>query len=123
MWRLNAYEPVGSCRGSAELCGTTHKTVKRVLGRRDVGQPTRRVSVTNTAGVRALIAERVRASDGRMGQSGCCRSPRRRATAGRRVIFGGRSPAPKRSGSASGAHIDHGCPHRVSTWRLIGRPE
>ena len=35
---VNAYELVGSYRGAAELCGTTHKTVKRVLERRDVGQ-------------------------------------------------------------------------------------
>ena len=64
---VNAYELVGSYRGAAELCGTTHKTVKRVLARRDVGQPNRRVSATNTVGVQALIAERVRASDGRIG--------------------------------------------------------
>src|SRR5258708_5926031 len=63
---VNAYELVGSYRGVAELCGTTHKTVKRVLERRDVGQPSRRVSATNTVGVQALIAERVRASDGRI---------------------------------------------------------
>jgi hypothetical protein len=63
---VNAYELVGSYRGAAELCGTTHKTVKRVLERRDVGEPCRRASTTNTAGVQALIAERVRASDGRI---------------------------------------------------------
>jgi len=63
---VNAYELVGSYRGAAELCGTTHKTVKRVLERRDVGEPRRRMSVTNTAGVQALIAERVRGSDGRI---------------------------------------------------------
>ena len=28
---VNAYELVGSYRGAAELCGTTHKTVKRVI--------------------------------------------------------------------------------------------
>src|SRR5438132_2260141 len=63
---VNAYVAVGSYRGAAALCGTTHKTVKRVLERRDVGQPRRRVSMTNTAGFDALIAERVRASDGRI---------------------------------------------------------
>lgn len=63
---VNAYELVGSYRGAAELCGTTHKTVKRIIERRDVGQGSRRVTATNTAGVRALIAERVRSSDGRI---------------------------------------------------------
>jgi hypothetical protein len=63
---VNAYELVGSYRGAAELWGTTHKTVKRVLERRDVGQARRQVSVTNTTSVEALIADRVRASDGRI---------------------------------------------------------
>src|ERR1700736_4604932 len=63
---VNAYELVGSYRGAAELCGTTHKTVKRIIERRDVGQGSRRVTATNTAGVQALIAERVRSSDGRI---------------------------------------------------------
>ena len=40
---VNAYELVGSYRGAAELCGTTHKTVKRVIERREVGQAERRV--------------------------------------------------------------------------------
>src|SRR5207244_4916090 len=63
---VNAYELVGSYRGAAQLCGTTHKTVKRIMERRDVGQGSRRVSATKTAGVQALIAERVRTSDGRI---------------------------------------------------------
>jgi hypothetical protein len=63
---VNAYELVGSYRGAAELCGTTHKTVKRVIERREVGQPERRAMVGNTAGVQALIVERIRASDGRI---------------------------------------------------------
>ena len=63
---VNAYELVGSYRGAAELCGTTHKTVKRVIERREVGQSERHVVAGNTAGVQALIAERVRVSDGRI---------------------------------------------------------
>jgi hypothetical protein len=63
---VNAYELVGSYRGAAALCGTTHKTVKRVVEGRQVGQAERRPVVRNTAGVQQLIAERVRASDGRI---------------------------------------------------------
>jgi hypothetical protein len=51
------------------LCGTTAKTVKRVLERRTAGQVGRRPApprVRNTAGVNGLIAERVRATDGRI---------------------------------------------------------
>ena len=66
---VNAYELVGTYRGAAALCGTTAKTVKRVLERRSVGQVGRRPPpprVRNTAAVTQLIAERVRATDGRI---------------------------------------------------------
>jgi transposase len=69
MEMVNAYELVGSYRGAAALCGTTAKTVKRVLERRAAGQVGRRPRqprVRNTAGVVQLIEQRVRASDGRI---------------------------------------------------------
>lgn len=67
---VNAYALVGSYRGAAALCGTTHKTVKRVLERRARGQACRRsrpAPETNTAVVAQLIQERVRQTDGRIG--------------------------------------------------------
>jgi len=66
---VNAYELVGSYRGAAALCGTTAKTVKRVLERRAAGQVGRRPSPTrvrNTLAVVELIRQKVRASDGRI---------------------------------------------------------
>jgi len=39
---MDAYQTVGSYRGAAELCGTTHKTVKRVVERRGRDQVGRR---------------------------------------------------------------------------------
>ena len=63
---VNAYALVGSYRGAAALCGTTHKTVKRVVSRRTAAQRQPREVVRNTAIVEALIADRVRASDGRI---------------------------------------------------------
>jgi transposase len=66
---VNAYKAVGSYRGAAALCGTTHKTVKRVLERRQAGQLGRRSPPSrsrNTAAVSDLLAERVRATDGRI---------------------------------------------------------
>jgi transposase len=66
---VNAYELVGSYRGAAALCGTTAKTVKRVLERRAAGQVGRRPSsprARNTAAVMELIRQKVRASDGRI---------------------------------------------------------
>lgn len=66
---LDAYETVGSYRGAAALCGTTPKTVKRVVARLRQGQLGRRPAPPRphaTDGVRALIAERVQRSDGRI---------------------------------------------------------
>lgn len=64
---VNAYAALGSYRGAAALCGTTHKTVKRVLDRRAGGQVGRRPArPANTSGVAALLEERVRQTDGRI---------------------------------------------------------
>jgi transposase len=66
---VNAYELVGTYRGAAALCGTTAKTVKRILERRAKGQVGRRPAPPrerNTTGVIELIADRVRATDGRI---------------------------------------------------------
>jgi transposase len=66
---VNAYELVGSYRGAAALCGTTAKTVKRVLERRATGQVGRRPRPARgrtTATVLELIRQKVRASDGRI---------------------------------------------------------
>jgi transposase len=65
---VNAYQELGTYRAAAALCGTTHKTVKRVLERRAAKQlGDRRAPVPrNTDGVAELVAERVRGTDGRI---------------------------------------------------------
>ena len=35
---ITAYNMVGTYRGAADICGTTHKTVKRVVRRHAAGQ-------------------------------------------------------------------------------------
>lgn len=130
---VDAYETVGSYRGAAALCGTTPKTVKRVLERVRRGQVGRRPAPARphtTDGVQALIAERVRRSDGRIsakrllplaqaaGYTGSARSFRRavaRAKAewrSRRRIYRPWTPAP-------GEHLvaDY---TPVGRWRLFG---
>jgi transposase len=63
---LSAYQALGSYRAAAELCGTTHKTVRRVVGRR-AGPPAERPArPKSTDPYRGLIAEKVRATDGRI---------------------------------------------------------
>jgi hypothetical protein len=39
---ISAYRQVGSDRGAAELCGTTHKSVKRVVEKAEGGGSTPR---------------------------------------------------------------------------------
>jgi hypothetical protein len=67
---VTAYEQVGTYRGAAALCGTTHKTVRRVIEEAAAGLPAdrarRRSQGRNTDGVRDLIAEKVRLTDGRI---------------------------------------------------------
>lgn len=65
-----AYEQVGTYRGAAALCGTTHRTVKRkVLEHRAgeaPGRARRPAAPKNTDCVRDLIAQKVKATDGRI---------------------------------------------------------
>ncbi len=63
---LSAYRDLGSYRAAAALCGTTHRTVRRVVerqGRPPLERPPRPKS---TDPVGELIAARVRATDGRI---------------------------------------------------------
>ncbi|MDX6238662.1 MAG: hypothetical protein QOG10_3477, partial [Kribbellaceae bacterium] len=59
---------LGSYRAAAELCGTTHKTVKRVVEKFEAGEtaPPRVERVHNYDAVAELVAERVKKSRGRM---------------------------------------------------------
>jgi len=65
---INAYENVGSYRGAAQVCGTTHKTVKRVVERHASGEsrPARAPRPANYENVRGLVAEAVENSRGRI---------------------------------------------------------
>ena len=69
---ISAYQQVGSYRAAADLCGTTPKTVKRVVDKFEADQagespPPRRVERGhNYDAVTELVAERVDKSQGRM---------------------------------------------------------
>jgi hypothetical protein len=63
---INAvYREVGTYRGAAEICGTTHKTVKRVVLAAGAGSSDA-VVVHNYDSVRDLVAERVAKTQGRI---------------------------------------------------------
>ncbi len=64
---VNAYAELGSYRAAAAQCGTTHKTVRRVIERvKGARSESRSQRPRNTDGVAELIAEKVRSSDGRI---------------------------------------------------------
>ena len=122
---ISAYREVGTYRGAAAICGTTHKTVKRVIERARVRRRRRRRGrprARNYDAVAELVAERVRA-DRRAGspRSGCCRPRGRRGTRGRRATSGGWSRRGKRCGAGTTtAAAGRRCGPRVSTWSSTG---
>ena len=63
---LAAFRDLGSFRGAAALCGTTDKTVKRVLVRQQQGPPPRRERRHNTAVAADVVREKLAATDGRI---------------------------------------------------------
>jgi len=65
---VSAYNELGSYRAAARLCGTTPKTVRRVIERQRAGglAPPRKEREKNTDAVVALVAARVKVSDGRI---------------------------------------------------------
>ena len=65
---ISAYQQVGSYRGAAELCGTTHRTVKKVVDKFEAGDetPPRAERAHNYDAVTDLVTQRVEKSQGRM---------------------------------------------------------
>ena len=64
---LAAYREVGSYRGAAAICGTTHKTVKRIVEQHEAGGAcvcSARERGHNYDEVRTLVAERVEQDPG-----------------------------------------------------------
>jgi hypothetical protein len=65
---IAAYREVGTYRGAAEACGTTHKTVKRVITRHEAegARPEHAPRGHNYDEVAGLVAERVRTTAGKI---------------------------------------------------------
>lgn len=63
---LTAYQELGSMRAAAALCGTTHKTVRRVIERRDGAAAERPPRPKATDRHVELIATKVKATAGRI---------------------------------------------------------
>jgi hypothetical protein len=108
---LAAYRGVGSYRGAAAICGTTHKTVRRVVERRNAGAvPERKSRDRNDDGDRALVAERVRASHGKISAKRLLSTARAAGYAGsarnfRRLVAGGQGGVAGRA-SPGASHVE-----------------
>jgi hypothetical protein len=65
---IAACREAGTYRGAAEIAGTTHKTVKRVIARHEAGgaAPGRAARGRNYDGVATLVAELVEKTSGRI---------------------------------------------------------
>jgi transposase len=65
---ISAYREAGTYRGAAEIAGTTHKTVRRVIARHEAGgsAPVRVPRGRNYDGVAGLVSERVEKTSGRI---------------------------------------------------------
>ena len=65
---IAAYQQVGTYRGAAVMCGTTHKTVKRIIERAEAGgkTPDRAGRGRNYDLVAELVADRVGVTKGRI---------------------------------------------------------
>ncbi len=63
---LTAYRDLGSYRAAAALCGTTHKTVRRVIERQEAPPMVRPARPRATDPYRDLIEQRVRDTGGRI---------------------------------------------------------
>jgi len=65
---ISAYQDAGTYRGAAAICGTTHKTVKRVIERAEAGgaRPAPKERARNYEVVADLVVERVKKSNGRI---------------------------------------------------------
>ena len=64
---IDAFHQTGSYRAAALVCGTTHKTVRRVVERQTAGGPwvrRPRLLRRNTDAVVSVIASRVKETDG-----------------------------------------------------------
>jgi len=110
---IAAYQQVGTYRGAAEACGTTHKTVKRVIERHESGGAARarRARGHNYDGVAGLVAERVAVTKGRI-------SAKRLLPAARAAGYGGSDRNFRRLVAAVKAEWrrEHHRPRRPAVW-------
>ena len=121
---LAAYREVGSFRGAAAICGTTHKTVRRIVEAHEAGSaggdvPGRKERGHNYDEVVDVVAKRVESSKGRIsakrllpaartaGYEGSARNFRRLVADAESLMAKGQSSRTPPGGLDSGRHAGH----------------
>ena len=101
---ISAYRDVGSYRGAAVICGTTHKTVKRIIEAHEAaGSPAaaKPPRCRNYDAVADLVAERVKDTAGRISAKRLLPAARAAGYEGRRGTSAGWSLRPSGTGEPS----------------------
>ncbi len=121
---ITAYNMVGTYRGAADICGTTHKTVKRVVLRHAAGQgrPAKAPGPANYEDVRGLVAAGVDTAKARISAKRLLPTARAAEyTGSERSASAALSPRRRRPGGSSTAGPTGRRPGpRVSTWSSTG---
>ena len=123
---ITAYELMGTYRGTADLCGTKHKTVKRVLERQDAGatRPACPVRSANYEVVRGQVATVIAASKGRISAKRLLPKARAAGYAGSARNFRRLVAAEKKSWRAVNARVQRSAvwtpgEHLVIDWGVV----
>lgn len=110
---ITAYNELGTYRAAADVCGTTHKTVKRVVERHAAGEPrpVRQPRPANYEPVRELVAGNMKTSLGRI-------SAKRLLPKARAAGYGGSDRNFRRlvAEVRKAYRGEHGRTHRPAVW-------
>jgi len=119
---ITAYREVGTYRGAAEMCGVTHKTVKRILEAQHAA--TERVDRRrNYESVRALVVAKVEVTKGKISAKRLLPEATASGYAGSARNFWrlvAQEKARYRHGRPSAAHGGRRSGAQVSTWSSTG---
>ena len=118
---ITAYNMVGTYRGAADICGTTHKTVKRVVLRHAAGQgrPAKAPRPANYEDVRGLVAAGVDTAKARISAKRLLPTARAAGRiAGGRLQPRRRHRRPRRSPGGQ-RRRNRGAGERIAGWRTV----
>lgn len=119
---ISAYYELGSYRGAADRCGTTHRTVKKIIDKHEADQagvpPAPRAQRPhNYDAVAELVTERVEKSQGRISAKRLLPVARAAGYEGRDVTSGASLHNQKQCGAATITVVAvRRCGHLASIW-------